>query len=685
MAIDAGLIRWPLRDIFVAAFLGFPIALIISWFYDITRRGLVRTPPVGADESFDKSLHRRDYLLFISLAAVWAMAIVYVHTPAPVDKSIAILPFENPGQDPDNALFAFGIRVDLQTQLQNISDLKIIARESTDKIDSKMSLAEIGLKLGAAYVMKGSVERVLDRVRINVILIDAQNEQQTWVSSYDRELNASNWFDIRSEISGVITESLQTQLSPAEQQRIAIVPTENLAALQAYFRGKQRMAKRTTGTLAEAVGHFQQAVDLDPDFALAWVGLADSLYLHMLYASSSRDEGFLNMKTAVDEALELDASVGEAYATLAVYEGQYKHDTAAADEAYKRALELNPNYATAYQWYGTFLANTGREEEGLDRKRQAQVLDPLSAIISLSIGMTLDRLGRPEEALSAYKAAIEIDPGFANAYERVGETYESELGQLDEAIIWYRKAVALDPGQPSHVRNLGFLYLNLGDPEETEYWFQRHKALAPDFFLSDMIMEPLYLYLGDDVKLLDRSRKNLAILPNNLYSLAILRNYDVKTGRYAEALARYERAFPELLQEDEPTIDDGNLEVAIDLALLLIRSGDQKRADMLLDRSLTFILEISGRADNFGISPVLIYAMQGKSEEALAELRQVVDQGWYSGWWFYLPHDPALDSIRDDPEFQAILEEIKANMAAQLERVRAMDANDELEPIPDID
>ena len=237
LAIDAGVIRWALRDVFAAAFLGFPVALIASWFYDITRHGIVKTPPAGADSSFGKSLHKRDYLLFVVLVAVWAAGVFYIHTPAPVDKSIAILPFENLGNDPNNAIFADGMRIDLHTQLQNIHNLKIIERESTNRIDNDMSLPEMGLKLGAAYIMKGSVERVLDRVRINVILIDAQKVGQTWSTSLDRELTASNWFDIRDEISDVVTDKLQAVLSPAEQQRLVAVPTDNWPAHQAYLRG----------------------------------------------------------------------------------------------------------------------------------------------------------------------------------------------------------------------------------------------------------------------------------------------------------------------------------------------------------------------------------------------------------------------------------------------------------------
>jgi TolB-like protein/Tfp pilus assembly protein PilF len=683
LAIDAGVLRWPLRNAFVAAFLGFPVALVLSWFYDITRRGIVRTPPVGADASFDRSLHKRDYLLFASLAAVWFVANVFVHTPAPVDKSIAILPFENPGHDPANAMFAFGIRVDLQTQLQNIHDLKIIARESTDRIDSDMSLPEMALKLGAAYIMKGSVERVLDRVRISVTLIDAEKEQQTWAGSYDRELTASNWFDIRNEISGVITDTLQAELSPTEQGRLETVPTENLAALQAYYRGKQRMAKRTVGSLAEAIGYFQQATELDPEFALAWVGLADSYSLHRLYASLPLDEMLPKKEAAIDKALELDDSLGEAYASLATLLWQ-KDDLAAAEVAFKRALELNPNYATAHQWYGSLLGNLGRREEGLAQKRKAQALDPLSAVINHDVGLTLEILGRFDEALAQYRIVIEIDPAFPNPYEGTARIYWQALGQLDEAVVWFRKSAALDSAQASAPIMLAMIYLDLGNSAQAEFWFNRVLKLAPGPYWPNAVNEILHYYRGEEAKAFDSGRELLKIDPGSIYTLAHLRNDDLQAGRYLEARARYERAYPALLQEDEPTIHGGNYVPAIDLALVLTKTGERERADLLLDSTLTFLPTPRRQGDGYRISDALIYAQQGRARAALTALRQAIDLGWRESWWVYFDHDLSLDSIRDEPEFQAMVEEIKADMAAQLELVRALEDSGELEPIPDI-
>ena len=690
MAIDAGMLRLALRDVFVAAFLGFPVALVVSWFYDLTRKGIVRTPRADADASFDSSLRKRDYLLFASLMAVWAVAVVYVHTPAPVDRSIAILPFENVGYDPNNAMFAFGLRVDLQTQLQNLHDLKIIARESSDRIDSAMSLAEIGLKLGAAYIMKGSVERVFDQVRINVILLDAEREEQAWAGSYDRKLTAGNWFDIRDEISGVITNTLQARLSPAERKRLGTVPTQNIAAAQAYYHGVQRMAKRTVGTLAEAIDYFQQAVELDPDYALAWVGLADSQYLYMLYSGMLRDaedEAYLEMKVALDHAFELNDSLGEAYATLAVFHRMRNRDSVAAEAAFKQALELNPNYATAHQWYGSILNSLGRPEESLIQRRKAQELDPLSAIVNQTVGNTLQELGRIDEALAQFRTVIEIDPAFPNPYESIGRIHAFKLGQMDEAIAWYRKSAALDPAQASAPIHIAMAYLNLGDATEAEFWFGRALGLIQSPFWTTAANEILHHYRGEDAQALDYARKNIEIDPTGILTLAHLRNDDLRAGRYAVARARYERGYPALLQEDGPNIHEGNFMAAIDLALVLTNTGEQDRADLLLDRSLAFIqtiFRLGGLDEGYGIADVLIYAQQGKTSAALDALRQAIDQGWRKDWWFYLEHDPSIDALRNEPGFQAMVDEIKADMAAQLEHVRAMEANGELAPIPDM-
>ena len=683
--IEAGYLRgWSLRNAWNAAFIGFPLALIVGWFYDISRIGIVRTPPVDADESFDKSLHKRDYFLFASLAAIWAVAYVFVHTPAPLDKSIAVLPFVNAGHDPENALFAFGIRLDLQTQLEKLQDIKVIAAASVEKIDKDLPVPVMAQKLGVAFIMKGTVERVLDQVRVSVTLIDAETEQ-AWRESYDRKLDIGNLFDIRDEIAGTITGRLQAVLSPQELESIQTRATENFDAYWAYLLGKKRFAKRTSGALAEAVEYFQQAIELDPDFALAYVGLADSYNMQTGYSGLPRVEQLPKVEAAIDKALELDDQLGEAYATLGMVHRQ-KRDPAAAEVAFKRALELNPNYATAHLWYAALLSSSlDRPEEGLARIRKAQQLDPLSAVINANVAGSFFALGRFDEALAQNKKVIEIDPAYPGAYYAIALNYWAVLGQNDDAVAWFRKAIALDAGRPHGHAQLGYTYLELGDVLQAEHWINRSMELAPESWSPNFIMQFLHVYRGEEDEALVYARKVLTMNPTHVVPLRNLRNHDLQTGRYAEARTWYERSYPALLNENVPTIAAKNYQAAIDLAYVLSKTGEQERADLLLDRSLTFITTIPRLGwTGYWISDVLIYAQQGKTKEALSALRQAIDEGWRAAWWYYLEHDPNLDSIRHEPEFQAMVEEIKADMATQLERVREMEASGELEPIPDV-
>jgi tetratricopeptide (TPR) repeat protein len=354
---------------------------------------------------------------------------------------------------------------------------------------------------------------------------------------------------------------------------------------------------------------------------------------------------------------------------------------------YRRALELNPNYAMAYYSYGGLLVGyLGRFEEALALHKKAAELDPLSARIITSVGTDLAYLGRSDEALARYQRAIEVDPGYAQAYIGIGSHYSFVLGQLDEAVPWYAKGISLDPGNPSSSAVLGWFFLDLGDPGKAEYWIERSFELGPESLEPHFAMQLLHLYLGDEAAALEYARKSHANFLRDPFGWIVLRNDALKAGRYAEARGLYEKSFPELVNEDDPKID--NIEryvAAIDLALVLSKTGEQERADLLLDRSLQHIqtlprLGIRG----YWISDAIVHALRGEKQKALSALRQAIDEGWRGMWWYYLQHDPNLESLHDEPEYQAMIEEIEADMAAQLARVREMESNGELEPIPEL-
>jgi TolB-like protein/DNA-binding winged helix-turn-helix (wHTH) protein/Tfp pilus assembly protein PilF len=622
-------------------------------------------------------------LLLGVTAAWWGFGDRAAEMPATTAAhSVAVLPFVNRSASEEDAFFVDGLHDVLVTHISKIDSIKTISRTSVMQYrDTNKTIPEIAQELGVTTIMEGGVQRASDTIRINVQLIDAASDEHLWVQIYDRQLTAANIFAIQSEIATTIADSLRARLSPAEQQRLETVPTENLVALEAYFHGKQRMAKRTTGALTESVDYFQQAIELDSDFALAYVGLADSYLLQIQMSGLTSDEMFPKVEAAIDRALELDDQLGEVHVTLGRLQW-VKRDFAAAEMAFKRALELNPNYANAHFLYAIFLRRVGRPEEALARIRKAQQLDPLSAMINMSVGSALRDVGLSDEALAQYKKAIEIDPAFAGAYRGIARIYYGVSGQLDEAAAWYRKAIALDPGHGGGLAELGFLYLDLGDEQQAERWISRSIELAPERPSSIVSMTLLNWYLGQDADALDYERKALAIDAN--WGFFLLARHDLQAGRYPEARARYERGYPALLNEDAPKIDGTNFRVAIDLAFVLTKTGEQDQANMLLARALTYIQTIPRLAgwEGYWISDIQIYALQGQTAKALAALREAIEAGWRLWWWFYLEHDPTLESIHDEPEFQAIVKEIETDMAAQLARLQEREANGELAPIP---
>jgi len=685
--------EWVMQAFTFLVILGFPLALIFAWAFELTPEGIKREKDVDRAESITHLTGRKLDFAIIGLLGV---AVVYFavdkfvlkdeieQTSVIRGKSIAVLPLVNRSANEADAFFADGMHDDILTQISKIRALKVISRTSVMEYrNTTKNLKTIGAELGVATVLEGGVQRVGDRVRINVQLIDAATDDHLWADTYDRRLTAANIFAIQTEIAMAIADALRATLSPEEQDQLALVPTENLAAYEAYLLGKQRLTRETAAALVEAVVYFQQAIELDPGFALAYVGLADSYAWQIFLGTLAREESLARAQAAVDKALTLDGQLGAAYNSLALIKEE-RMDYAGAEAMYRRALELNPN--SAYYDYGNLLRDRlGRPEEALALHSKAAELDPLSAGIITSVGMDFEAVGRFDEALARYQRAIEIDPGYAQSYSLIGRHYWSVSGKVDEAVVWFTKSISVDPDNPISSAELGWSFFSLGDLSKAEYWIERSVELGPESIWPNVITQFLYLYLGDEAAALACARKSHANFSREPFAWVALRNDALRAGRYSEARGLYEKSFPELLNERDPKIDNyWRSTAAIDLALVLSKTGEQQRANLLLNRSLHYIQTLP-RLGNAGywIADVQIYALQGEKQKALSALRQAIDEGWRTSWWYYLKHDPNLESLHDEPEYQAMIAEIEADMAAQLEHVREMERNGELEPIPE--
>ena len=708
-----GVPDWSIRLLLAFIILGFPLTLTLSWVYEMTPEGIKREKEIDRSQSITPQTGQKINILIVVLL-VLAIAAVVVDRLIPEigstgqsattvepaqetvppdpsdqpsaqdvsDKSVAVLPFANRSAREEDVFFVDGIHDDILTQLARIGSLTVISRTSVEKFrGTSQSMKEIGSILGVKNILEGGVQRAGDRVRINVQLIDVATDEHLWADTYDRELTTTNIFAIQSEISTAIAVALKATLSPNEKAQLANAQTENLEALEAYFLGRQAMGKRTSASLADAVQHFKRAIELDPDYALALVGLANTYYLQSGYSGLSLPEQEALGRPLINKALVINDQLGEAYVAMA----RESDDPETEEMLYKKGIELAPGYVAGHHWYGTFLRDQWRTTEAHVQLEEAARLDPLSGIVKYSLGSALESLGRFDDAREQYQSAIRIDPGFAVGYSALGFLDWFVRGRLDEAIVPLRKAASLDPGNPQYPAVLALIWAELGSHPEADQWLTRTRAISTDTFWSDFAAFLVRQDRGDEAEVAGYAEAVLAQNPTANFALSFLSLIDLRSDRADIALERFRAVFPVLLGDAVPVINDTNYSQAADVALLLHKEGDHARANLLLDRSMAFVKTIPRMGVNgYGIADVRILAVQGKGEQALAALRQAVDEGWRIAWRNSLQYDPTVLSLHDEPGFQAIIAELEADMAAQLEHVREMEANGELAATPQL-
>jgi TolB-like protein/tetratricopeptide (TPR) repeat protein len=515
--------NWAVRLVVLLIVIGFPVALVIAWAFELTPEGLKRTEDV--DVSVPRARRKHTWLYVVVVGAILSIGLFLLgrytavsngtprqdagaaHTEAaPNPKSIAVLPFANLSHDPDNAYFAAGIQDEIITRLAKIADLNVVSCTSTQRFKSSPDdIPAIARQLGVVNILEGSVQRTADKVRVNVQLIKAAGDTHLWADTFDRQL--TDIFDVESEIAKTIAGTLQAKLTGSEQNAIAARPTENTEAYQLYLKGRFFWNKRTGENLNKAADYFNRAIETDPNYALAYVGLADSYVLMPFYGAGIPKECYPKAKAAAEKALQLNEALAEAHTSMGQILCYFEIDPSRGAREFERAVELNPNYATAHQWYGSSaLTALGRFDEAIAQLKKAIELDPLSLVINSDLGNTCYRARRYDDAIAQLRKTIDLDPSFYYAHWNLGSALAGK-GAIGPAIEEYKKARELND-DPSMLGFLANAYGNSGNKAEANKLREQLEELSKQRYVSAYCFALVYLGLGDKEQALQRLEKS---------------------------------------------------------------------------------------------------------------------------------------------------------------------------------
>jgi adenylate cyclase len=498
---------WVMKVVTVLLALGFALVVFISWAFEATPQGLKRTKDVSPEEMRSLPMWgTRKFATFIIAIAVIAAALLAYqfsrprNTPPPSSssaKSIAVLPFVNMSADKNDEYLSDGVSEELITALSKITGLQVKARTSSFAFKGKNEdIQKIGELLHVSNLLEGSVAKAGNKLRITAQLIQASDGNHLWSDTYDRDMQ--DIFAVRSEVAQQVAETLKVRLLGEDKRKIDKKPTENLEAYNLYRQGRYYADKLSEEGMAKARPFFEQAIQKDPRFALAYTGLADN-YVIAADAIIPPREAFSKAKEAALKAIEMDDSLAEAHASLGFVHYHYDWDWAAAEKEFKRAISLNPQSAQSYTLYTHFLAGMGRYDEACKYGARALELDPLSVSNYWFLGWGAIYAGRNDEAISQFSKAAELDPN--NPWTRwfLGRAYLFK-GLPQRGIEEMETALHLSPDDPLGLGFVGYTYAVTGRRADALKILQRLDELQKHRFVSTAARIYVYAGLGDKDK-----------------------------------------------------------------------------------------------------------------------------------------------------------------------------------------
>jgi len=692
--------------------LGFPLAMFFAWAFEMTPEGIKKEKDIDRSQSITSVTgHKLNY----TIIALMAVALVYFawdkfvagpghdvkqaqETTAAIQiesgdipvlqqagkKSIAVLPFQNRSANEENAeFFSDGVHGELLTNLSKIEALKVISRTSVMNYrDTTKNMKEIGEELGVANILEGGVQRAGEAVRINVQLIDAATDEHLWAKVYDRQLTAENIFAIQTEIAREIATALEASLSPREQELLATVPTTSLEAYDNLLIARQLIGRGNWQDLWDAQSYLKKAIEFDPEFVQAYVLLARTYYRLLATGATTLQEVSEPWRQAIQTALSLDNNNATVYAANAQY--LWINGLEGVENIFKKARQLEPHNTEIMTMYARYLRKDF-PDQALTLYEMARESNPLSIRNLFGLAKIHEARGEFNEALEVYARIRKIDPSSWMGYNVARIHMYS--GDMVQATHWVFKSLAVDPDDSDLYNQVALRYIDFDDIVSARkwlHWIEQTKNITP-MTVSGMVM--LNIYEGNVNASITYTRQALeGQMPDRGGSDSVLVKalliWAMDQGQTDTALAIIKQAHPELFDQN-PLVDAGNVLQAIDTAHLLQNENQYDEARKLLQAvmtayeqpyAVTKVQHATGKAQAL--------ALLGEKQAALKELRHQVDKGWRHLWRWNSELNPNFESLRDDPEFQAIVDFLRADMARQLGSIRAMEAAGEIPSPP---
>lgn len=663
--------EWLMPLLATALVVGFPVSMLLAWMYDFSGSGIHRTASTGRKSATNLLLagilmlggtFGLYYLIGTPEAPQRVMPPVYA-------PKFAVLPFESLGGE-ELADFASGIHLDLTRNLGRLGSIRVISRQSVmPYLDTDKPLQQIAEELEVDGVLTGVVQRSGDRVRIAMSLLDGDTDLQLWDKNFEFNFTPDDFFELQLEVAELVAEVFEASLSEIDRARIGTAPTHSLTAYEAYLQGQLRLETRIPADARIAEEKFQQAIRIDPDYALAYVGLARVYMLLSRQSTLNMQQANETIATLVKKALSLNDQLSEAWLLQAGLMWRRGDPSAEVEAAFRQALSSDPNHGRTLTYYAYFIKIVDKDLRSAEElMKRALELNPLSSEILSRYAEILEELNRPDEAIAIAERALRITPNQSWADMMLGFVYFTISNRYVDAWEQWWKVAEYDAEHTWATMGLSVMALHMLDRATAEYWAEESWRRAPGRWQP--CWARAFIAVKNNRSPLDTDERCLETLRQDNFIQRYQRDRFLASGQAEQARAFYAEQVPQIFDPEHEFVDQ-EFRYGIDLYPVLLATGQPDLARLLLDKSEAYVQgHYRLSSQGYDWADVEIHALRGEREQALAAMRSAIDEGLRQ-WWIFLPDALNLQSLWNDPGFEAMLDEIRAEMTQRRDEIRS--------------